>query len=109
MANTYKRLGAAAPSATTETDLYNTPSATSAVISSITVCNRDSAAATFRISLSPEGDATGTDDYIAYGATLSGNDTIAFTLGISVEADWDVRVYASSANLTFQAFGVEIT
>jgi hypothetical protein len=109
MASTYKRLGAIAPSATSETDIYNTPAATSAVISSITVCNRDAAAATFRLSLSPEGSATVSADYLAYDASISGNDTIAFTLGVSVQADWDLRAYASSANLTFQAFGVELT
>jgi hypothetical protein len=40
MPTTYKVLGQAAPTANTLTDVYTVPSATQAVISTITVCNQ---------------------------------------------------------------------
>jgi len=39
MANTYKVLGQSNPSETTATTLYTVPSATSAVCSTIAICN----------------------------------------------------------------------
>ena len=42
MAQTYKRLGAIAPSANTQTNVYVVPAATEAVVSTITICNQNS-------------------------------------------------------------------
>ena len=55
MATTYKVLGQSNPAATTATTLYTVPSAKSAVISSLTVCNQASTAATFRVAVRPAG------------------------------------------------------
>jgi hypothetical protein len=49
MATTYKVLGQSNPSATTATTLYTVPSATSTIVSTITVANLAGSAATFRI------------------------------------------------------------
>ena len=57
MATTYKVLGQSAPSATTLTTLYTVPSATTAVISSIVIANRDASSATYRIAVRPDGAA----------------------------------------------------
>ena len=108
MADTWKVLGQAAPSATTETDLYTVPGSTSTTISSIVVCNRGSAA-TFRISVSAGGGATANKDYLYYDLAIPANDTFAGTLGITLAATDVVRVYASTANLSFSVFGVEVT
>jgi hypothetical protein len=105
---TYKILGQSAPSATTSTDLYTVPSATEAIISSIVVANRGTTGGTFRISVSPNGAGLADSQYIAYDVTLVGNSTTALTLGITVDATDVIRVYASSANFTFSAFGSEI-
>lgn len=106
--SSYKVLGQAAPSATTETDLYTVPASTEAIISSIVVSNRSSTNATFRIAVSIDGAATATKDYLVYDATIYGNSFAALTLGITVNAADKIRVYASSANLSFNAFGTEI-
>jgi hypothetical protein len=45
MASTYKVLAQSAPSATTNTDVYTVESGKSAVVSTITVCNRSASAA----------------------------------------------------------------
>lgn len=109
MAVTYSILGQVAPAATTETTLYTVPASTNAIISTIAVANRSSSDATFRISCSVNGAATATKDYIAYDVTCSGNGSNYFTLGISLGDTDIIRVYASSANLSFTAFGTELS
>lgn len=109
MATTYKILGQSAPAATTESDLYTVPAATETIISTIVVANRSSSDATFRISISPNGAATANSQYIAYDLSCAGNGINAFTFGLTLDATDKIRVYASSANLTFSAFGSEIS
>lgn len=104
----YKVLGQSAPAATTSTDLYTVPASTEAVISSLVVCNRSTSSATYRISVSPDGAALANSQYIVYDATINGSDTVALTLGITVNAADKIRVYASTADLTFSAYGSEI-
>ena len=109
MATTYKVLGQSAPSATTATTLYTVPSATSAVVSTITVCNRAATNATYRIAIRVAGATLANEDYLAYDATVPANDTIALTLGITLAATDVVTVYASTANFSFNIFGSEIS
>ncbi len=109
MATTLKILGQTSPSALTETDLYSVPAVTSAVVSTITICNRSTSQATFRVSVSVAGAATGNKDYIYYDVILGGNDTFAATMGISLAATDKIRVYSSTANLSFNLFGQEIS
>lgn len=104
----YKILGQIAPSATTETTLYTVPAATETIVSTIVVANRSSSDATFRISISADGAATANKDYIAYDLSCGGNGINAFTFGLTANATDVIRVYASSANLSFSAYGSEI-
>jgi len=108
MATTYKVLAQSAPSATTNTDVYTVGSGKSAVISTITVCNRAATAATYRIAIRVAGATLANEDYIAYDASVPANDSIALTLGITLAATDVVTVYASSANTSFNLFGSEI-
>ena len=108
MATTYKVLGQLNPSATTATTLYTVPSATSTVVSTITICNQASSAATFRIAVRPAGATLAAQHYIVYGATVAASDTTTLTLGLTLATTDVVTVYASSANLSFNAFGSEI-
>ena len=109
MPTTYKVLGQSAPSATTATSLYTCPASTQTVISSITICNRSSTSGTYRISVRPNGATLASQHYVTYDAPCAGNDTIALTLGITIDASDVLEVYASTANFTFNAFGSEIT
>jgi hypothetical protein len=109
MADTYKVLGQSAPSATTETDLYTVPALTSAVVSTIIIANRSASNATFRISVSIGGGATANADYIAYDVPIQGNDVAALTIGVTLATTDKIRIYASTANLSFSAFGQERT
>jgi hypothetical protein len=108
MATAYKVLGQSAPSATTATNAYTVPSLKYAVVSTITVANRATGAATYRISVRPNGDAQANQHYIAYDASVPANDTIALTLGITADASDVFTVYASTGNLSFNIFGSEI-
>jgi hypothetical protein len=108
MATVYKVLGQSAPAATTAANAYTVPSLKYAVVSTITVCNRATGAATYRISVRPNGDAQADQHYVAYDASVPGNDTIALTLGITLAATDVVTVYGSTANLSINIFGAEI-
>jgi hypothetical protein len=109
VATNYKVLGQSAPSATTATTLYTVPASTQAVVSTIFVCNRGASSATFRVSVRPDGAAQANQHYLAYDVTIDGNALLPITTGITL-GDTDVlTVYASNTNLSFSAFGSEIT
>ena len=108
MATTYKVLGQSNPSATTATTLYTCPAATQTVISTISVCNQAGTSGTYRIAIRPNGATLATEHYVVYDATIEANSTIAYTLGITIDASDVVTIYASSANFSFSAFGSEI-
>jgi len=108
MASTYKVLAQSAPSATTNTDVYTVGSGKSAVVSTITICNRSGSAATYRIAIRIAGSTLSNEEYIAYDSNVPGNDTIALTLGVTLAATDVVTVYASTANLSVNIFGAEI-
>ena len=109
MAATYKVLGQVNPAATTATTLYTVPSSTSTVISTITVANLAGTGATYRISVRPAGAVQTNAMYVAYDVTVGGLDTTTITLGITLAATDVVTVYASTANVTFNVFGSEIS
>ena len=108
MPTNYKIL-AQATSATADTSLYTVPTDTEAVISTLAICNRGTASATYRIATRIDGTATADQHYLAYDTPISGNDTIALTLGISLDANDQISALASTTDLTFQIFGAEIT
>lgn len=109
MPNVYKVLAQSNPSATTATTLYTVPSSTSSVLSTITVCNQAASAASFRIAVRPAGAALAAVHYVAYDVALAANDTTALTLGLTLAATDVVTIYASSATLSFHAYGSEIS
>ncbi len=113
MATSYKVLGQVAPAPTGEVTLYTVPSATQAVLSTITVCNRTNANRTFRIAVKPTtGTSVATTHYIAFDASVAAFDTVCLTLGISLGAGNTISVFQSdgaSNSITFNAFGSEVT
>lgn len=109
MATNYKVLGQSAPAATSATTLYAVPASTQAVISTLSVCNRGNSSATFRLSVRPAGAVQADQHYIIYDVLINANETVAFTLGITLEETDVITVYASESTLSFNAFGSEIT
>ena len=109
MANKYKVLGQSAPSATTNTDVYTVPSARESVISTIVIANRADTAGTFRLAVRPNGAAIADQHYLAYDIPIAANDSTTLTLGITVDATDVITFYASSANMSINVFGSEIS
>jgi hypothetical protein len=109
MATNYKVLGQVAPGATTDTTLYTVPSATEAVISTIIVANRSTNAATYRIAIRPNAATLANEHYIAYDVTVGAGDSTTLTLGLTLDAADVITVRGSTADLSFSAFGSEIT
>lgn len=108
MATTYKVLGQINPAATTATTLYTVPSATATVVSTIVICNQAAAAATFRIAVRPAGATLAALHYVAYDVTVGASDSTALTLGLTLATTDIITVYASTATLSFNAYGSEV-
>ena len=108
MATTYKVLGQVNPAATTATTAYTVPSATETVVSTITVANLGGSAATYRISVRPDGAVQDNKHYIVYDANVGPQITETITIGMTLDATDVVTVYSSTATMAFNLFGSEI-
>lgn len=109
MTTNYKILGQLAAGSATNETLYTVPALTESVISTVTICNRGASSATYRLAVRPDGTALANSHYLAYDSTIGANDTVALTIGITMNASDILATYASNANLSFNAFGAEIT
>lgn len=108
MANTYKVLGQIEPTAASATTLYTTPSATSTVCSTLIVCNKG-VSTLYRVAVRPAGATLEDKHYIIYNAAINQYDSIFLTLGITMAATDVLTVYASTADVSFNLFGSEVT
>jgi hypothetical protein len=109
MADTLKILGQAAPAATNTVDVYTVPGSTSATVSTISICNRAATAGTFRVSVAIAGAALANAQYLYYDQSIDAYSTFTITTGITLAATDKIRFYASSANMSINVFGVEIS
>lgn len=111
MATVYKRLGAITVSANTNTELYETPALTSAIVSTIAVCNRSTSGATFRIA-HVDATAVGSvanEDYIYYDVVIPANNTFLCTAGITMATGHIILVRSNSTSVNFIAWGSEVS
>jgi len=108
MATTYKVLGQSNPAATTLTSLYTVPSSTSAVCSTLSICNQG-VSATFRVAVRPAGAAIAAQHYVVYDNWVNAGDTIFLTIGATLATTDVVSVYSSTATMSFNLFGSELT
>jgi len=109
MANAYKVLAQSAPSAATATDVYTVPAATETVISTVIIANRAATTGSFRLSVRPNGGTQTNAMYCAYDVPVAANDSTTLTLGITVDAADVITVYCSSADMSINIFGTEIS
>ena len=91
------------PLATTNTTMYTAKG--TEIVSTLTVCNTSSTDTTYRIFVVPEWETVWEEYAIAYDATITGNDTYTFTLGITPKKSSTIQVYATLATVTFSLFG----
>ena len=105
----YKVLAQSAPAATTATDVYTVGSGVETVISTIIIANRAAAAGTFRLSVRPNGASQTNAMYCAYDVPIAANDSTTLTLGITMDAADVLTAYCSSADMSINVFGTEIS
>ena len=105
----YKILGQKSPAAATDFNLYTVSGSKQTIINCITIANRDADnSATYRISVRPDGATLTTDHYIAYNVQIDPGSSIALNLGLTLDTNDVITVQASTALVTFNAYGVEI-
>ena len=105
MSATYKVLAQSNPLAATLTTLYTAPA--SAVVSTLSVCNQG-ATTTFRVLVSVAGESIDSKQYIIYDTGIDAKDSVFLTLGLTLAATDQVKVYANTANVSFNMFGSEV-
>lgn len=104
----YKVLGQSNPTANTNTALYTVPAGTSAVLSTVTICNQANTYAWFNIAVQPAGASLLNKHYVNFNTPIPGNDTISLTLGITLGATDVLSCNANTSTLSFNVFGSEI-
>lgn len=108
MTTTYKVLGQLAVTANTEANVYVVPAANSAVISSVTICNRSSTPTTYRLLVKVANAATTNSQYLVYDNVAPGNDTVFLTLGLTLGAGDVLAANAAASTVSINSFGSEI-
>lgn len=108
MTTAYKVLGQSIPAATTLTTLYTVPATTSTVCSTLSICNQGTDT-TFRVAVRPAGATVSSVHYLFYDLTIAANDTMLFTLGMTLATTDVVSVYAATANVSFHLYGSEVS
>ena len=108
MPRNYTILGQKNPSANVLTNLYTVPASNSAVISSFVISNLDANAAAFSIAANTTGVATTNANHLAFRVSIPGNDSIALSLGVTLNASAQVSINANTSTLSFSAFGTEL-
>jgi hypothetical protein len=114
MAAAYKILGqvdTATLGATTEGTLY-TSTSVETIVSSLIITNQAGSSATYRIAVQPSADAGSNataKHWIVYGATVAASDSVILTVGLTLAAGDRIRVYGSTATMSFSAYGSQIS
>lgn len=105
----YKVLGQANPTLNTNTPLYTVPSLTSAVISTVTVCNQAATPASFSLAVQPAGASLTSKHWVNYNTNVAGNSTVTLTLGITLGNTDILSCNANTSTVSFNVFGSEIS
>ena len=114
MPTTYKNLFQSSPAATTATLAYTCPTATSAVTSTLTICNQNTTGVDVRVWFVRAADIAGyagptAKMYVYYDLNIPAKGTFRATCGDCFQATERVYVYSSATNVSFTMDGQEIT
>ena len=115
MTTTYKILGQTLPTANTLSNVYVVPTSTSAIVSTITICNQDTANANVDIIVRPVNEALAAKHYLLKSVTIPRADTMILSPGLTLNASVILAVNnavvsgETAANVSFNVFGVELT
>lgn len=108
MPTIYKVLGQLSTAAATEANVYVVPSGNSAVVSTVSICNRSSVSTTFRLNVKVANAATENKQYLAFDSVAPANDTVYLTLGLTLAAGDVLAANTAAATCSVSAFGSEI-
>lgn len=106
------------PAAATNAIVYTVPTARTAVLSRILICNTHATAAeTFRIGVLPAASPGVADvvgnilihDWFGYDLSCPPADTVNFPVGMGLQAGDSIIAWSSGGNLTFVPAGVEVS
>jgi hypothetical protein len=91
--------------------LYSTDSSTTAVISTIAICNQSGSTVTYRVALDDVGgtSAPSADKFLVFDASAAPNDTIFVTVGITMQNNTHLKISGSSTSMSFNTFISEIS
>jgi len=113
MSTVYKNVSAVSASAgeTNYNTLYSTTASTTAVLSTIAVCNQGASTATFRLAIDDVGgsSAPAPAEFFVFGASAAPNDTIFITIGATLANLKHLKFSASTTTLSVTAFLSEIS
>lgn len=116
MAQSYKILGQIKPTENTLSNVYVVPSANSAIISTIYITNQEDANANVDIIVRPINEALGNKHYLLKEQLVERADTLVLNLNITMNSNTILAANNSrrsgitkSCNVSFNAFGVEIS
>ena len=112
MANTYKILGQLNPTANTQGNVYVVPSATAAVIESITVANQSTSNASYSIIIMPSANfstSAANTYFVIRGGLAPASDTVLIDSVFNLPAGAVLAANSSSSSISISAFGVEIS
>ena len=115
MATEYLTLGqcVTAGSPSTYATLYDLPAATAAVVSNLHICNLTSSAQTVRVAVCASVTPSN-EEFIVYDLGIDANESYPLVIGVTMNNSGAnptkyIRVSASSASVSFAAFGAEQT
>lgn len=109
MATVSKILGQYSPGAVTEYTLYTVPTAKSAQITGLTICNTNSSTAVIRVAVLLSGETTtATKNYVAYGKNIYTVGEEVILVGLQLAAGTKIKIYSDLANVSFTLSGYEV-
>lgn len=109
MANTYKILGQINPSGNTITNVYVTGASASAIVSSLTITNLSDSNTSYSLLVRPINETLSDKHYIIRGGIIPGREQITITSAATMNSNAILAANTGSSDISFQAFGVEIT
>jgi len=104
----YTILGQELSVANTLKQLYSVPASNNAVISTVNICNLSDVGGHFSLACNVNGVAVANANMLAFRVPIPARDTIALTLGITLNAASKISVNANTALISFAAFGTEL-
>jgi hypothetical protein len=94
----------------TWTQLYLVPSSNNAIVSTISITNMTTTAAQYRIGITDTANsAPALSEMLVFDGTVPPTDTVSLSLGVTMAAAKKILVNANSPEISFAAFGSEIS